>query len=121
MIKKKKLSEAITNESIAKSIGVLLGNLQQYPFMKRINRYDLNDHTLPSGIYGINTTNQSDYTPENNTSGIPLGVAIIFEGNGLSLGGNPVVQIVIDYLGNSIRYRTWFIDHWNEWKTINTK
>ena len=98
-------------------MGGLIGNLGLFPFMNRLDLYDLNNMNLGSGIYGLNNTN-NDNSPSNNNSGIILGTVIIFNGNGLSGGGNPIVQIIIEYTGVRTKYRTNWVGNWNDWKQI---
>lgn len=101
-------------------MGGLIGNLGLFPFMRRLNYYDLDDINLESGIYGINNTGERKNAPSNDSSGIHLGMIIIFNGKGMSLGGNPVVQIAVEYMANSIKIRTYWSTRWYEWVQIST-
>lgn len=101
-------------------VGGLIGNLGLFPFMRRLNYYDLDDINLESGIYGINNTGERENAPSNDSSGIHLGMIIIFNGKGMSLGGNPVVQIAVEYMANSIKIRTYWSTRWYEWVQIST-
>lgn len=96
-----------------------MDNLGLFPFMKRLNYYDLDDITLASGIYGINNTGGRENAPSNDSSGIELGIIIIFNGRGLSLGGDPVVQIAVEYMAKKIKVRTNWATMWHDWVTIS--
>ena len=101
-------------------LGELMNSLGLFPFMRRLNYYDLDDINLESGIYGINNTGGRKDAPSNDSTGISLGMIIIFNGKGMSLGGNPVVQIAVEYMANSIKVRTYWSTKWYEWVQIAT-
>lgn len=87
--------------------------------MKRLNYYDLDDITLASGIYGINNTGGRENAPSNDSSGIKLGMIIIFNGRGLSLGGDPIVQIAVEYTTNIINIRSYWSSKWYNWRSVS--
>lgn len=99
-------------------MGGLIGNLGLFPFMRRLDFYDLDNINLESGIYGINNTGDRNNAPSNDSTGIHLGMVIIFNGKGKSLGGDPIVQIAIEYTGKSIKVRTYWSTKWYEWVQI---
>ena len=109
----------VTKQQLATILGGLLDNLGLFPFMKRLNYYDIDDITLASGIYGINNTGGHENAPSNDSSGIKLGIIIIFNGRGLSLGGDPVVQIAVEYMAKKIKVRTYWATMWYDWVTIS--
>ena len=110
----------MTMQSLASKLGELMNSLGLFPFMRRLNYYDLDDINLESGIYGINNTGGRKDAPSNDSTGISLGMIIIFNGKGMSLGGNPVVQIAVEYMANSIKVRTYWSTKWYEWVQIAT-
>lgn len=98
-------------------MGGLIGKLGLFPFMKRLNHYDLNDVSLESGIYGLNFSFEN--APSNESSQVGTGMIIIFNGKGLSFGGDPILQIAVNYIGEVIRFRTNWVGIWYDWKTIS--
>lgn len=96
--------------------GLMSRNIYKDVFMKRYkDSYDMNDISLPSGIYGIHF----DYSIKNNTTGFSLGSLIIINGTGLSHGGDPICQLAISNNG-TIRYRIYWFGDWSLWKQITT-
>lgn len=95
-----------------------MNSLGLFPFMKRLDFYDLDNINLESGIYGLNNSINNN-APSNNSSGILLGAVLIFNGNNLSIGGNPIVQIVVDYSIKTIKIRTYWVTKWYDWKSVS--
>lgn len=94
-----------------------MANLRLFPFMKRLDYYDLENVNLESGIYGLNSAYAN--APSNETSKVGSGMIIIFNGKGLSIGGNPILQIAIDYIGNTMKFRTNWTGEWYDWRTFS--
>lgn len=97
-----------------------MNSLKLFPFMRRLDYYDLNDINLESGIYGINNTGGRNDAPSNDSTGISLGMIIIFNGKEMSLGGNPILQIAVEYRSKIIKVRSYWSTVWNEWVQIAT-
>lgn len=71
------------------------------------------DNCTSSGIYGINR----DFWPDTDAP-IVFGCLLVFNGEGLAGGGNPIVQIAIDHSAENIKIRVYWIRSWYPWKNL---
>ena len=91
--------------------GILSTELFKQIMIRREGNFDFDDTTLPSGIYSISRAGGSP-TGEN-WSGIEDGMLIVYNGAGLSYGGNPKVQVAISYNGLTIKFRVCWSGSWS--------
>lgn len=73
---------------------------------------NIDDYTS-SRIYGINR----DFWPDTDAP-IAFGCLLVFNGEGLAGGGNPIVQIAIDHSAENIKIRVYWIRSWYPWKNL---
>lgn len=71
------------------------------------------DDYKSSGIYGINR----DFWPNTNAP-IVYGGLLVFNGQGLAGGGNPIIQIAINHSAENIKIRVYWIRSWYPWRDL---
>ena len=78
--------------------------------------YDIDNITLQSGLYSIN----KDVVLGNTVPGINYGLLLVFNGNRLSNGGSPILQIAVSN-DSTVKFRFHWINSWRDWIQFTTK
>ncbi len=84
-------------------------------FVKNQHFNDANDTSLKSGMYGINFNVVNSL---NLPADVTYGSMLVFNGNGLGDGGNPIVQLVISGFGKMYFRDKWSNSPFREWKVV---
>ena len=87
----------------------------QAPLLRTNKGYDMNDTSLFTGYYGINTDSLNIL---NNNSGINYGTLFVL--NAYNLSGTPILQVAINDKGNVLKIRfKWHVNEFTPWRSIS--